>query len=103
MNEPIQIELNIRIPELGFLFRGINAKLDALLRKESEVMSTLKDTQSAVADEKTVADGLVTLTDNIKTQLDGFLAGKLNAEQQAQVDDIFASVSAERQAMADAL
>lgn len=63
----------------------------------------LSETLALVRDEKTVGDSLVVLTDAIKQKLDAIIGGKLTDEQQAQVDEIFDTITAQKQEAADAI
>lgn len=56
-------------------------------------MATLDDVLAGVADESTKEDSLIALVTNLKTQLDGILAGGLTPAAQAKVDALFASVT----------
>lgn len=66
-------------------------------------MATLDETLSAVQNETTVDQSLITLTGAIKAQLDQILAGGLTADQQAKVDAIFSGIQANIQAVSDAV
>jgi hypothetical protein len=92
------------------LLESISTKLDRVLAGqtaaqllESKIMATLDDVLSGVNDESTVDDSIIALLGNIKTQLDNVLAGGLPPDQQAKVDQIFATVSANKSKVADAV
>lgn len=74
----------------------ILAIVQNIQQKEIYIMATLDELMQDVTDEGTVEDGLVTLTEGIKAQLDAFLAGQLTPEVQAKVDAVFAGVEANK-------
>jgi hypothetical protein len=67
------------------------------------IMKSIKDVLDAVTAQKTVIDGLVTLTAGLKKEVDGIVAGSLTPEQQADLDSAFAGLTANSQEAADAI
>lgn len=59
-------------------------------------MATLDEVLADVAEESTKIDGLITLLQGIKQELDNILAGQLPPEVQAKVDSLFAAVEADK-------
>ncbi len=98
-------------------FDTINKKLDAILTQlgvdhrllaavkteEDKMAQTLDDCLADITDLGSKEDGLITLTANIKAQLDAITAGALTPAQQAKVDAIFAGVEARKTAVVTAL
>lgn len=64
---------------------------------------TFDETLAAVAEMKTVEDGLIALTDSLKAKVDAIVAGSLTPEQQAALDQIFNQIAAAKTAAAEAL
>lgn len=73
------------------------AAAERILRTERQIMATLDDVLTEVAEESTVDDSIVALLENIKAQLDA--AGG----NQAKIDQIFAGLQANKAKLAAAL
>jgi DNA polymerase III gamma/tau subunit len=76
--------------------------LNALLRKDAQIMATLQQILDATREQKTVVDSVVAFINGLKQQIADGVTG-LTAEQQSQIDDIFASLSSNTQQAADAI
>lgn len=86
-------------PALRRKLDGIDRALQRIEGKEIMAQKTLDDVLADVSAEKTVEDGLVTLVQGIKAQLDAAVAaGDLN-----KVAQIAASLEANTQTMSDAI
>jgi hypothetical protein len=70
----------------------ILAKLDQILKKEDKLMATVDDVLAGVQQESSVDDSLITLVQNIKSQLDSIQSGQLPPDVQAKVDQLFSQV-----------
>ena len=66
----------------------IISMLNTLINKETKIMATLADIQSAVTAEKTVEDSVVTLLQSLSAQLAAAIASGNPAQVQAIVDQI---------------
>jgi hypothetical protein len=72
--------------------------------KENKVMATIDDVVKDVTDESTVEDGLITLTTDIKTQLDAALAGTtVPPAVQAKIDAVFTQLETNKAKLAAAI
>ncbi len=80
-------------------------KADLLKLEErlKDMEKTLDDVVEEVRQANTVANGLIVLTGEIKSKLDLALAGALSPANQAKVDQVWADVNAEKEALAAAL
>lgn len=67
-------------------------------------MATIDDVVKDVTDESTVEDGLITLTTDIKTQLDAALAGTtVPPAVQAKIDAVFTQLETNKAKLAAAI
>ena len=81
----------------------IESKIDQLLTKETLQMATINDLVQAVANERTLVDGVHTLVGQLRQQLTDALAGSITPEQQAKIDAAFADVQSNAAELTDAL
>ncbi len=98
--------------EIGVTVRqqvDISAKLDrvialltAVIVKEGRIMASIEEVITATEEQKTVLDSLVTFVQGLKDQISNQV-DDLSAAQQAQIDQIFATVQSNTQEAADAM
>lgn len=74
-----------------------------VLKRETLIMATLEETLADVQAESAVDDSIITLVTGLKAQLDAVLGGQLTPAQQAQVDQIFAAIEANKAKVAAAV
>lgn len=87
-------------------FGRLEAKLNQLTQLEQTQMANLDQLVTLAHAQTTVAGSLVALAHEIKNQLDTTLANAgavLSPEMQAKVDDVFATITGNSQAIADAV
>lgn len=93
------VSLGAKLNALHGSISVLSAKLDAILAKEEQNMATLDDITTAVANEKTVEDSVVTLLQQLSAQLQAAMASNDPAAMQAIVDQL----NANAQTLADAV
>lgn len=82
----------------------IEQKLDALIRLEGKQMANIDDILIEVHKQPTLIESVKTLVGGLKKSLDDALAGiSVTPEVQAKLDEVFATLSANDQALADAV
>jgi hypothetical protein len=79
------------------------ALLGTVLRKERRIMATLDQVLADTTDEATLDDSIITLLTGIKKQLDDALANSITPAQQAQIDQIFTNLEANKVKVAAAI
>jgi hypothetical protein len=91
-------------PELTGLLRGINSKLDSIIKTQETMMATLDEVLADVTAESTDIASLSALIDGLRQQVADALAGTtLPPATQAKVDAIFTAAEANKAAIAKAL
>ena len=76
----------------------IEEKLNLILLKEIEMAKTLDDVLANVAESKTLVESMTALMSGLREQLNAALVD-LSPDQQAKVDEIFAAIDADQEAM----
>jgi len=75
----------------------------AIEEAKTHIMASIDDLISEVNDETTVTDSVVTLLNNIETQLKNALANSVPPAVAQKIDQAFATLKANKQKLADAI
>jgi uncharacterized protein YegL len=103
----INFNIGFDAPSLALLTKAVAALTDVaadistIKQGIQKIMSTLDEDITAIQEQTTVVAGLVTFIKGLKDQIAALPA--LTADQQAKIDQIFASVNTNTQAISDAL
>lgn len=85
------------------MLRDIHEALHLINKNQTKMEHTLDETLALVQDQSTVDDSIVTLLTNLNAQLQDLLKGRLPAEVQAKVDQLFENITANKTKIADAV
>ena len=96
----MRLELTATLdPETQRQLNRIEAQLEAILKKEKQIMASIDDVIAAAAAEKTVADSVVELLNRLTQLLKDAIATNDPAKVQAALD----AINANKQELADAV